>query len=141
MNKIDLNPPQQRTILGWFLLIIGFISIALGVVGIFLPVLPTVPFLLLSLACFARSSDRFSNWLLNHNHLGPLIQPYLQGQGIPRAAKFKAIALLWTSIGFSVVFLLELIWVKVLLLIIAVAVTVYLQHLPATQTSIANIKE
>lgn len=116
--------------LRWTLLTSGFLATSLGVLGIFLPVLPTVPFLLLALACFARSSERFYNWLLEHAHFGPIVQPYINGCGMSRVSKVKAIALLWASIILSAFFLIELVWVRILLLVIACAVTFYLLSLP-----------
>jgi hypothetical protein len=119
-----LSPPLR-----WLLLGAGLVAVLLAVVGIFLPVLPTVPFLLLAVGCFARSSERFHTWLLEHNHLGPLVRPYLQGEGIPRKNKVRAIILVWLSIGLSV-FLLNVLWVKIVLVGIAIAVTLYLIRLP-----------
>lgn len=119
--------------LRWTLLASGFLATALGVVGIFLPVLPTVPFLLLALACFARSSQRFYNWLLNHAHFGPIIRPYIEGKGMSRASKVKAITLLWASISLSVFFLVEIDWVRGLLLLISCCVTLYLLKLPCIE--------
>ncbi len=130
MPSVDLPPKSLSPILRWALLIAGIIAVGFGVLGIFLPVLPTVPLLLLALACFARSSDGFYRWLINHTHLGPLIRPYLQGQGMSRASKIKAITLLWSSIAISILFLVEVPWVDGLLLIIAIGVTWYLCHLP-----------
>lgn len=124
------TPKQLKPALRWTLLLVGFVAVVLAIVGIFLPVLPTVPFLLLALGCFARSSERFYTWLRDHAHFGPLIRPYLQGRGIPRAARLKAIALLWTSITISVLFLLETPWVRGGLLVIALGVTLYLLRLP-----------
>lgn len=121
---------QLARLLRWVLLGVGCIAILLAVIGIFLPILPTVPFLLLALACFARSSERFYAWLLDHNHLGPLIRPYLKGRGIARRIKLRAITLVWLSIGISILFLLNIFWIKAMLLIIAIAVTLYLLRLP-----------
>ena len=119
--------------LRWTLLISGLLATALGVLGIFLPVLPTVPFLLLALACFARSSEQFYNWLLDHAHFGPIIRPYINGQGMTRASKFKAIALVWASISLSAFYLIETVWVRWLLLLIACGVTLYLLKLPGIE--------
>jgi len=106
---------------------------ALGVLGIFLPLLPTVPLLLLAAACFARGSERFHNWLLDHPRLGPLIRGYLDGQGIPLRAKISAIALIWLSIPVSVLFFIPLFWVKVFLIAIGLCITVYLLRLPVCE--------
>lgn len=117
--------------LRWALLISGFLATALGVLGVFLPVLPTVPFLLLALACFARSSERFYNWLLDHAHFGPIVRPYIDGQGMTRASKAKAIALVWASIALSALLLIENSWVQWSLWIVACGVTLYLLKLPS----------
>lgn len=111
--------------LRYALLSLGWLSVALGVIGIFLPVLPTTPFLLLAAACFARSSPRFHAWLIGHPRLGPWIRDYLGGQGIPLKGKVYAIALMWTSIGLSC-YLVPLFWARVFMLTSAVLVTGYL---------------
>jgi uncharacterized membrane protein YbaN (DUF454 family) len=134
-TKIKPINPALR----WTLLISGFLATALGVLGIFLPVLPTVPFLLLALACFSRSSERFYDWLLDHAHFGPIIQPYIEGCGMSRASKGKASTLLWASILLSAFLLVELVWVRVLLLVIACAVTLYLLSLPTIDSESNNI--
>lgn len=82
------------------LTIIGYIAVALGVLGIFLPLLPTTPFLLLASACFVRSSPRLHNKLM-HSPLGLYIKAYAGGQGLPRRAKIVMVALLWTSLLYS----------------------------------------
>ena len=129
-NPSKRNFKKLNPVLRGVLFLIGFISIALALAGIFLPVLPTVPFLLLALGCFARSSELFYTWLLEHAYLGQLIRPYVQGEGIPRVAKIKAIVLIWLSITISVLFFLETLWLRILLLVIAIGVTIYLWFLP-----------
>lgn len=114
----------------WCLLTAGLLSTALAILGIFLPLLPTVPLLLLAAACFARSSETSYRWLLEHRHLGPLLQPYLDGAGIPRRARLKAIALLWITMTASALFIVPLVWVRVLMFTIAIGVTIYLLRLP-----------
>jgi len=107
------------------LLTIGWLSVVLGVVGIFLPVLPTTPFLLLAAGCFARSSERFYNWLVNHPKLGPWIRDYLEGNGIPLKGKVYAIGLMWLSISFSC-YLVPMFWARTFMLTSAVCVTIYI---------------
>ncbi|MCQ4347946.1 YbaN family protein [Pseudomonas stutzeri] len=111
--------------LRWLLLGIGWSSVALGVIGIFLPVLPTTPFLLLAAACFVRSSRRVYLWLVTHPRLGPWIRDYLDGQGIPIRAKSWAIGLMWTSILLSC-YLVPLLAARLFMLTSAVLVTLYI---------------
>ena len=113
----------------WCLLIVGWLAIILGVIGIFLPLLPTTPFLLLAAACFARSSEKFHSWLLNHKYLGPYIHLYLDGKGIPIKAKYYIISVLWITMAFSI-YIVPMLVIKIGLVIIAISVTVYLWRLP-----------
>lgn len=122
--KISKNPAVR-----WCLLIVGWLAIILGVIGIFLPLLPTTPFLLLAAACFARSSEKFHSWLLNHKYLGPYIHLYLDGKGIPIKAKYYIISVLWITMAFSI-YIVPMLVIKIGLVIIAISVTVYLWRLP-----------
>nr|WP_288499240.1 YbaN family protein [uncultured Pseudomonas sp.] len=115
----------RNPLLRYCLLTIGWLSVALGVLGIFLPLLPTTPFLLLAAACFMRSSKRFYLWLVEHPRLGPWIRDYLAGEGIPRKAKIYAISLMWLSIGISCA-LVPLIWARLFMLTSAVLVSLYI---------------
>jgi uncharacterized membrane protein YbaN (DUF454 family) len=112
----------------------GLCCTILAVIGIFVPLLPTVPFLLLAAACFARSSKRFYRWLLDHRQLGPMVRDYLGGKGIPLRAKITAITLIWVSISVSTLFLLTVVWVKILMLAIGICVTAYLWRLPLCES-------
>ncbi len=110
---------------------VGALSVAVAVVGVFVPVLPTVPLLLLAAACFARSSERLHRWLLGHPRLGPVVRAYRDG-AVPRRARRAAIAVIWVSIGLSSL-VVPLVWVRALMFGIAVAVTVYLVRLPTRE--------
>ena len=112
------------------LVLAGLCCTGLGVLGIFLPLLPTVPLLLLAAACFARSSEHFSRWLLEHRHLGPMIRGHLDGQGIPLRAKITAVGMVWLTIPASVLFLVSHPLIKALLVIVGLSLTVYLVRLP-----------
>lgn len=107
------------------LLTLGWLCVALGVIGIFLPVLPTTPFLLLAAACFVRSSKRFYLWLVLHPRLGPWVRDYLEGQGIPLKAKVYSIALMWFSIALSC-YLVPLFWARAVMLTSALLVSIYI---------------
>jgi uncharacterized protein len=88
-----------------FFLCIGSISLALGVLGIFLPMLPTTPLLLLAVACYLRSSEKLYDWLINQKYLGPFINNWRQGKGIPFKIKVTSIVFLWISMMFTVIFI------------------------------------
>jgi len=83
-----------------FLLIIGFLSLVLGIIGIFLPLLPTTPFLLVAAFCFARSSERFHRWLMSHPVLSPPIRDWQERGVIRTGPKLMATAMLSLSACF-----------------------------------------
>ena len=76
----------------------GAIAVLLGIFGIFLPLLPTTPFLLLASWCFARGSDRLHRWLLSHRVFGEYLRNFEAGRGIPLKAKIVATVMLWGSL-------------------------------------------
>jgi hypothetical protein len=108
------------------LIVCGTLCVAMGVLGLFLPVLPTRPFLLLAAACYSRGSKRFHRWLLTNRWGGEYIRNYRDGRGIPRKQKILTIALLWLTIGGTIVLAVSLCWVRLILLVIAVGVTAHL---------------
>lgn len=126
MDQRNLNNPVIRIIL----IAIGWLSVGLGVLGIFLPLLPTTPFLLLAASCFAKSSDRFHDWLLNQPHLGPYIKMYINGQGIPVRAKATILTVMWLTMTASALLFGKYLVVKILMLVIACGVTIYIVRLP-----------
>ena len=112
--------------LRWLLIAAGTVSILLGILGIILPLLPTTPFLLLAAASYARSSVKFYNWLINNRFFGSYIKNYREGKGIPLRVKVSAISFLWITILVTAIFFIPVIAVKILLIIIAAAVTVHI---------------
>ena len=108
------------------LISIGTISVILGTIGIFLPVIPTTPFLLLAGACYMRSSEKLHNWLLENKWLGPYIRDYYEGKGIPLRAKIVSVSLLWLSLIISIVYFIDIMWVRIFLLGVGLAVTVFI---------------
>ena len=108
------------------LIIAGTVFTAIGIMGIFVPILPTTPFLLLAAACYLRSSQRFYNWLLNNRFIGAYVRNYLQGRGMPLKIKIITILLLWVTIACSIIFAVDNLIIRVILLIIAIGVTVHI---------------
>lgn len=115
------------------LIFAGTVCVALGVLGMFLPLLPTTVFLLMAAYCYSRSSEKFHTWLLNNRLCGSYIRNYKSGKGISLRQKFSTIAILWISIGFSIWIVGAGFWVNLLLLAIAVGVTL---HLVLLKTSV-----
>jgi uncharacterized membrane protein YbaN (DUF454 family) len=103
--------------------------VALGVLGILLPLLPTTPFLLLAAGCFVRSSPRLYAWLLNHKWFGSYIRHYREHKAIPLRAKVVVLALLWGSIGYAAIGVAKAWWLRALLVAIAVGVTTHVVRL------------
>ena len=112
-----------------FFLVIGTLFVGLGVVGMFIPILPTTPFLLLAAACYARSSDRFLRWLLENRWFGAYIRNYREGRGMTRDTKLLILLALWLTLGFSAVFAASAWWLRLLLLAIGVGVSVHIFRL------------
>ena len=97
-------------------LIAGIIFIVTGIIGIFLPILPTTPFVLLAVACFARSSDRLHQKLLNQRHFGPMIKDWQQHKCIPKKIKPRASLLIILSFSVSI-YILQIVYLKIMLLL------------------------
>ena len=106
----------------------ALLSILLAFAGIFLPLLPTTPFLLLAVFFSLRSSPTIYTWLIQHKVFGPPLRQYLDERTISRQTFRRAVTLMWLTIGLSV-WLMPVIWVKCLLLAIATGVTVHLGKL------------
>jgi uncharacterized membrane protein YbaN (DUF454 family) len=104
----------------------GTISLGLGILGIILPLLPTTPFLLLAAFCYLKGSERMHNWLMNHRVFGKYIRDYMEGRGIPLKTKVIAISFIWITISITVLFFIDLLLIRILLIGIATAVTIYL---------------
>lgn len=113
-----------------FFLTAGFVSLGLGILGIFLPLLPTTPLLLLSAWCFSKGSDRLHQWLLSNPHFGPIIRRWEDEGTIERRVKIRALFLI--AITFSITLLLVPVgpitsWVIAL---IGLGVSIFLYRLP-----------
>lgn len=109
----------------YLLIFLGTLSLGLGVIGVFLPVLPTTPFLLLASFCYVRSSKRMYNWLINHKIFGAYIYCYLNYKAVPKKTKIGALIFLWTTLIVSAA-LVPSLHVRIFLLVVGIAVTTHL---------------
>jgi len=122
LNKRKITSKLSRLAL----ILAGNFFVALGILGIFLPLLPTTPFLLLAAACYIRSSERFYNWLMNNKWLGNYIKNYREKKGIPLKVKVLSLSFLWLTIGYSVFFVVNIFLLRVILILIAIGVTIHI---------------
>ena len=123
------------------LIFTGTVFVALGVLGIFLPLLPTTVFLLLAAFCFSRSSERFHNWLVDNRLTGAYIKNYQSGRGISPKQKASTLVFLWVSIGVSIWLLSAGFWVTLLLLAVAVGVTTHILWIKTYRPEIVSAPE
>ncbi len=112
-------------------LIAGSLFVVLGAIGLFLPLLPTTPLLLLAAACYARGSRRFYDWLLANRTFGPLIHEWQVHRSIPYRTKLSAIALMGLTLGLSIVFFVEPVWLKLALTAFGLSLAVWMYRLPS----------
>ena len=112
------------------LIIVGILSLALGIIGIFLPILPTVPFIVLAAACFSRGSKRMHDWLVRMPFAGKVIDDYEKGHGVSRKSKATALLMLWGGMTISAIALKPSLWVVLLLASVAIGSTIIIVRLP-----------
>ncbi len=129
MRKDAFRPAMTTRLWKLFLIGCGSLSVALGVIGIFVPLMPTTVFLLLGAACYARSSERFYQKLINSRWLGSYIRNSREGRGMSRRQKVSTLVLLWVGIGISAVWSVDAWWIRGLLLLIATSVTIHVARL------------
>jgi uncharacterized protein len=133
----DAKPatPKRHRLTRVLLIVAGSLCVALGAVGIFLPILPTTPFLLLAAACYCRSSDRLYQWLMGNKWFGTYIKNYREGKGLSIKTKIIALAVLWGSISYSALFWVDILILQVVLLAVAVGVSTHIIRLPTFRKS------
>lgn len=130
----DLPAPAPRVRSAWLrglLMVAGWVCVVLGLAGVFLPLLPTTPFLILAAACFARSSPRFHAWLLANRTFGPLIHQWETSRTIPRKTKALAIGMMALTLGASIVFFVKPLALQIGLALGGVALAVWMARLPS----------
>ena len=107
-----------------FLIIVGSVSLVLGILGIFLPMLPTTPFLLLSAAAWVKASPSLYEWLVNHRVFGEYIRNFREYRAIPLRVKIISVSLVWLTIGYCIFAVVdEWWWAQVLMFLLATAIS------------------
>ena len=104
---------------------VGFLAVGLGIIGAFLPVMPTVPFLLVALFCFERSSKKYHDMILNNKYFGKVLRDYYEGRGLTTSVKIKAILFLTCGMGFSF-YKVQHLYLRIMLAVIWLGVTIHI---------------
>jgi len=105
---------------------LGTLFLGVGIIGIFIPILPTTPFLLLAAACYARGSKTWYDWLLRNKWFGTYIDNYRKGKGIPWKVKIVTLLFLWATIIWSAFYVVAIFWMRIVLIVIAIVVTLHI---------------
>ena len=111
----------------------GFLAVALAIVGVFIPGLPTVPFLLVALFCFERSSKKYHDMIMNNKYFGPVLQDYYSGKGLTSSVKIKAILFLSCGMIFSI-YKIQNLHVRIGLAIVWLGVAIHIILLKTKKT-------
>ena len=109
----------------YILTLLGLVSLGLGILGIFLPVLPTTPLLLLAAALFLRSNRKLYDWLLNHPRLGPYIRNFMEYKAIPLKVKIIAVSMIWLTLLNCAIFVTEHWLLRIFFIVLAAAITIH----------------
>lgn len=125
---LESKPAMPQNIKKYVLFIAGSLSLAVGVIGIFIPMLPTTPLLLIAAYCYLRSSERMYNWLIHHRFLGIYIYNYLKYKAVPRKTKIWAVVFIWITLTISMI-LIDNWYVRGMLLFVGACVSVHLYKL------------
>ena len=104
---------------------VGLLAVGLGIIGAFLPVMPTVPFLLVALFCFERSSKKYHDMILNNKYFGKVLKDYYEGRGLTTSVKIKAILFLTCGMGFSF-YKVQHLYLRIMLAVIWLGVTIHI---------------
>ena len=120
------------------LIVVGVVSVAVGAIGILVPLLPTTPFLLLAAVCFVRSSDRLYRWLTRNRVFGSYLRNYQEHRAMPAGMKWCAISALWLTIGLSIVAVGNL-SIRVMLVTVAIGVTILIARIRTLESRRGNL--
>ena len=127
----DAAREHASPVVRWLLLAAGTVFVVLGLIGLFVPLLPTTPFILLAAACYARASKRCYDWLLSNRTFGPMIHEWRKHRSIPYRTKVAAIGLMLVTLAISIAVFVEPVWLKAALAAMGLALAVWMYRLPS----------
>ncbi len=133
MSESVTYPQRRSRIVRWLLISVGALSLLLGLIGIVLPLLPTVPFLLVTAACWSRASPRWHRWLLSRPKLGPAIERWERERTVSRRARWTALGLVTLSMGATIWWVRGHPWLPWAMTGLAIVLLLVIARLPAVR--------
>ncbi|MBI5404313.1 MAG: YbaN family protein [Ignavibacteriae bacterium] len=124
-TKLQLDVKENRLI-RYLWIFFGFLMVAMGILGAVLPVIPGTIFFIIAAFCFAKSSEKFYKMLIHNKYVGQHLQNYLEEKFIPVKTKIIIISSIWISMTASAVYVLEVLWQRLIMFAIAIGVSVYI---------------
>jgi uncharacterized membrane protein YbaN (DUF454 family) len=109
----------------------GTLALGLGILGIFLPLLPTTPFVLLAAACYARGSEPFHQWLLSNRTFGPMVREWEGHRSLPYRTKITAIVLMSITMAISITLFVRPGWLKLVLALFGIGLAIWMYRIPS----------
>lgn len=122
---------HRSSVVRALLIFLGTVLLVIGLIGLFLPVVPTTPFILLAAACYARGSSRFYHWLVGNRLFGPIVIEWHEHHCIPWRIKLFAIGMMSVSFAISIVFFVRPLWLQGTLALVGVALALLLYRIPS----------
>lgn len=120
---------NQSPFIKGLLYLSGFLFLGLGILGIFLPLLPTTPFLLLAASIFMHTNKNIYVWMFNNRWFGQNFKAYVKNKSVSKSVKTGSLLILWISMNYSIFFVVENIWIQTLLIIILISVSIHILKL------------
>ena len=136
MSEPATYPRSRSRVVRWLLIGIGALSLLLGLIGIVVPLLPTVPFLLVTAACWSRASPRWHRWLLARPKLGSAIERWERERTVSRRARWMALGLVTTSMGTTIWWVRGHPWLPWAMVVLAAGLLLVIARLPATRDDV-----
>lgn len=127
--SLGLRAPSRHRLVRWLFIALGSLLVAIGILGIFLPLLPSTIFFLMAAGCYGKSSQGAYRWLTTNRWFGRYLRDYREERGATAGTKLLSIGSLWLGIGISEYFFVDNMWVRLTLLAVAVAVSAHLVSL------------
>ncbi len=130
---------NNSKIIRFILYLSGFLFLGLGILGVFLPILPTTPFLLLAASVFMHTNKNIYVWMFNNPWFGKQFKNYVKNKSVSKTVKISSIIILIATMAYSIVFVVENLWIRIIMIIILIAVSAHIFKLKTIDEEIKNL--